>query len=121
MTRDSISSSTSSGSLKPSRENTLTPLSWNELCENEITTPASARKLRVRKAIPGAGTGPTNTKSTPIAQMPEAVARVVSSKKEERCVDLQNHVFGWSVRGLSALESDLAFLWGVCVVLGYII
>ena len=33
--------------------------SVKELCEPEITTPASHRMLAVRKAIPGVGNGPT--------------------------------------------------------------
>ena len=73
-TRCSISSSTSSGSLKPSLEKNLMPLSWNGLCEAEITAPASARRLRVRNAMPGVGIGPTSSTSTPIEQMPEAIA-----------------------------------------------
>jgi hypothetical protein len=44
------------------------------LCEAEIITPASARMLRVRKAMPGVGIGPQTSTSTPIEQMPEVKA-----------------------------------------------
>ena len=50
------------------------PLSWNGLWEAEMTTPASARSVRVRNAIPGVGSGPTSSTSTPIEQMPDAIA-----------------------------------------------
>ena len=49
----SISASTSSGSLKPSRAKILMPLSSNGLCEARITTPASQRIDEVMKAMPG--------------------------------------------------------------------
>ena len=42
--------------------------------EAEMTTPASARRLRVRNAMPGVGSGPTSSTSTPIEQMPDAIA-----------------------------------------------
>ena len=73
-TRCSISSSSSSGSLKPAWLKNLMPLSGNGLCEAEMTTPASARSVRVRKAIPGVGMGPTSSTSTPIEQMPDDMA-----------------------------------------------
>ncbi len=66
----SISSSTASGSLKPSREKSLIPLSWYGLWEADITTPASARIDRVMKAMPGVLIGPTSSTSTPIEQIP---------------------------------------------------
>ncbi|EKD34854.1 MAG: hypothetical protein ACD_75C02162G0004 [uncultured bacterium] len=69
-----MSASTSSGNLKPSLENILMPLSWNGLCDAEITTPASARIEVVMKAIPGVGRGPTSRTSTPIEQIPAAKA-----------------------------------------------
>jgi hypothetical protein len=40
------------------------------LCEAEITIPASALMLRVRKAMPGVLSGPTCSTSTPMEQMP---------------------------------------------------
>ena len=39
-----------------------------------MTTPASARMLRVRNAIAGVGSGPTSHTSTPIEQIPDAIA-----------------------------------------------
>ena len=39
-----------------------------------MTTPASARMLLVIKEIPGVGSGPTRSTSTPMEQMPEAMA-----------------------------------------------
>ena len=68
--RLSIRSSTSSGSLKPSRPKNLIPLSGYGLWEAEMTTPASARIEWVRNAIPGVGIGPTSRTSPPIAQIP---------------------------------------------------
>ena len=50
------------------------PLSWKGLCEADITTPASARMLRVRNAIAGVGSGPTSQTSTPIEQIPDSIA-----------------------------------------------
>ena len=73
-TSSSIFASKSSGSLKPLAAKNLMPLSWKGLCEAEMTTPASARRLRVRNAMPGVGIGPTSSTSTPIEQMPEAMA-----------------------------------------------
>jgi hypothetical protein len=73
-TSASIRVSNSSGSLKPSREKNLMPLSSNGLWEAEMTTPASARRDRVIKAIPGVGSGPTSSTSPPMEQMPEVRA-----------------------------------------------
>jgi hypothetical protein len=70
----SIRSSTSSGSLKPSREKNLMPLSWYGLWLAEIMTPASQRMSAVRNAMPGVGIGPTWSTSTPIEQIPAASA-----------------------------------------------
>src|SRR5215469_2990406 len=78
--------SVASSSLNPSREKNFIPLSWNGLWEAEITTPASARMLRVRKAIPGVGSGPTSQTSTPIEQMPDSSA--VSSMYPDSRVSL---------------------------------
>ena len=50
------------------------PLSSYGLCDAEITTPASALRLRVRNAIPGVGTGPTSSTSMPMEQSPEVSA-----------------------------------------------
>ena len=72
--RSSISASTWSGSLKPSPAKILMPLSWNGLCEAEMTTPASARIEVVIKEMPGVGIGPTSITSAPIEQMPAASA-----------------------------------------------
>ena len=72
--RSSMSASTSSGSLKPSAEKILMPLSWKGLCEAEMTTPASARMEVVMKAMPGVGSGPTSWTLTPMEQMPAASA-----------------------------------------------
>ena len=63
--------SSSSGSLKPSCEKNLIPLSWYGLWEAEIITPASALRLRVKNATPGEGIGPTSNTSTPMEQIPE--------------------------------------------------
>ena len=57
-TSRSISSSSSSGSLKPSREKNLMPLSWYGLWLALMTTPASARIDWVMKAMPGRGQRP---------------------------------------------------------------
>ncbi len=54
----SISSSSSSGSLKPSRLKNLMPLYSAGLCEAEITTPPSASSSRVSSATAGVGTMP---------------------------------------------------------------
>ena len=50
------------------------PLSWYGLWLALITTPASARIDSVRNAMPGVGSGPHSITSTPIEQMPEAIA-----------------------------------------------
>ncbi len=73
-TSRSICSSTSSGSLKPSREKNLIPLSWYGLWLALITTPASARIDWVMKAMAGVGSGPLSITSTPMELMPEAMA-----------------------------------------------
>src|SRR3990172_9675320 len=70
----SIFASISSGSLNPSRPKNLMPLSSYELWDADMTTPASARRLLVRNAIPGVGHGPTKNTSTPMEQMPEVRA-----------------------------------------------
>ena len=70
----SMRSSVSSGSLKPSRPKNLMPLSWYGLWLALITTPASARIDSVMKAMPGVGSGPMSITSTPMEQMPEAMA-----------------------------------------------
>ncbi len=62
------------GQLEAGLAKNLMPLSWNGLCDAEITTPASARSERVRKAMPGVGSGPTSSTSTPIEQMPDVIA-----------------------------------------------
>ena len=53
-----MSSSTSSGSLKPSRLKNLIPLYSGALCEAEMTTPPSASSSRTRSATAGVGTMP---------------------------------------------------------------
>ena len=73
-TSRSISASSSSASLNPVGLKNLMPLSWKALCDAEMTTPASARSVRVRNAMPGVGSGPTRSTSTPMEQMPEAMA-----------------------------------------------
>ena len=73
-TSRSISSSSSSGSLKPVRSKNLMPLSWYGLWLALMTTPASARIDWVMKAIPGVGSGPQRSTSTPMEQMPAAMA-----------------------------------------------
>ena len=70
----SIFASVSSGSLKPSRQKNLMPLSWYGLCEAEITAPASQRIDVVRFATAGVGKGPTSSTSTPMDMMPDASA-----------------------------------------------
>src|SRR5215469_10547748 len=85
-TRSSMCASVASSSLNPSREKNFIPLSSKGLWEAEITTPASARMLRVRKAIPGVGSGPTSQTSTPIEQMPDSSA--VSSMYPDSRVSL---------------------------------
>ncbi len=52
----------------------MMPLSWNGLWDAEMTTPASARMEEVILAIPGVGSGPTRSTSTPMEQMPAARA-----------------------------------------------
>ena len=54
----SISSSISSGSLKPVDEKILMPLNSKGLCEAEITIPASAPYFKVRYATAGVGMTP---------------------------------------------------------------
>ena len=66
----SIRISVSSDNLKPSGPNSLMPLSSNELCDAEIMTPISARRLRVSMAIAGVGSGPTRVTSMPAAMKP---------------------------------------------------
>src|SRR6266702_2240958 len=85
-TSRSMRSSISSGSLKPSREKNLMPVSWYGLWLALMTTPASARIDSVMKAMPGVGRGPHSITSTPIEQMPEAMA--CSSRYPESRVSL---------------------------------
>src|SRR5579875_418145 len=92
-TRLSMRASSSSSSLKPWSLKNLMPLSWKGLCEAEITTPASARIVRVRYAMPGVGRGPTNSTSAPTEQIPEASA--VSSIYPERRVSLPTSTRRW--------------------------
>ena len=73
----SIRASMASGSFNPSPEKNLMPLSSKGLWEAEMTTPASARRLRVMKAMPGVGSGPTSRTSTPMEVIP--AVRAVSS------------------------------------------
>ena len=70
----SIDSSVSSGSLKPSPEKNLMPLSGYGLCDALITTPAESRSARVRYATPGVGNGPQSSTSTPAAENPASSA-----------------------------------------------
>ena len=70
----SISASTASSSLNPSRANSLMPLSWNGLCDALMTTPASARIDEVMKAMPGVDSGPVVHTSAPIEQIPAVIA-----------------------------------------------
>ena len=70
----SISASVSSDSLNPSGPNSLMPLSSNLLCEAEIITPRSARRLRVSMAIAGVGSGPTRITSMPAPMKPATKA-----------------------------------------------
>src|SRR5581483_8955615 len=60
----SIASSRASGSLNPSPENTLIPLSVHGLCDAEITTPAWNFCERARYAIPGVVITPALRTST---------------------------------------------------------
>ncbi len=72
--RFSIRSSISSGSLNPVLEKNLMPLSSYGLWDAEMTTPASALRLRVMSATAGVGIGPTSRTSTPIEQIPATSA-----------------------------------------------
>jgi hypothetical protein len=69
-----MASSTASGSLVPSLEKNLMPLSSNGLCDAEITTPACRRNARVRYATAGVGTGPARYTSMPAAIKPASKA-----------------------------------------------
>src|ERR671918_489103 len=73
-TSRSISSSTSSGSLKPSPENSLMPLSSAGLWEADTTAPACAWRSWVMNATAGVGTMPTRRTSPPAEQAPAAMA-----------------------------------------------
>jgi hypothetical protein len=70
----SICASVSSGSLKPSPEKILMPLSGYGLCEALMTTPAESRSARVRYATAGVGIGPHMCTSTPAAEKPASSA-----------------------------------------------
>ncbi len=71
---DSISSSVSSGSLKPSSPKILIPLSAYGLWLALMTMPASARMLLVSCATAGVGIGPHKMTRPPMLQMPAAIA-----------------------------------------------
>ena len=70
----SISASTASASLNPSRPNNLIPLSSYGLWEALITIPASARIDEVMNAMPGVGSGPVSQTSAPIDTIPPTSA-----------------------------------------------
>ena len=75
----SISSSVSSGSLKPEAPKNLMPLSSAGLCEAEMTTPALAPRSVVMKATAGVGTTPARTALAPAARIPSTRARCSGS------------------------------------------
>ena len=50
------------------------PLSSNWLCDAEIITPRSARRLRVSMAMAGVGNGPTRITSMPAPMKPATKA-----------------------------------------------
>ncbi len=76
--------SASSDSLKPSGPNSLMPLSSNGLCEAEIITPRSARRLRVSIATAGVGSGPTRVTSMPAPMKPGGQRRLDHVARQSR-------------------------------------
>ena len=74
----SISSSTSSGSLRPSPEKIFTPLSVHGLCEAETTTPASAPSSFARNATAGVGTTPAKRTRPPAFVRPPVRAHTMA-------------------------------------------
>ena len=70
----SISASIASDSLWPSGPKILIPLSWNGLCDAEMTTPKSARSDGISIATAGVGIGPARTTSMPMAVKPAVMA-----------------------------------------------
>ena len=82
----SISSSTSSGSLKPSALKILIPLSSEGLWEAVIMIPQSAPMERTRWATAGVGSGPISRTSMPMLSMP--LVSAVSSMYPETRVSL---------------------------------
>src|SRR5690348_17693802 len=81
----SIWCSTSSGSLKPSAEKTLIPLSIQGLWEAEITMPAPKESVRARKATPGVVITPRSEEHTSELQSPvHLVCRLLLEKKKKK-------------------------------------
>jgi len=62
------------------------------LWEAEMTTPASARMLLVKKAMPGVGITPTRIAFTPMEQIPETSA--FSNMYPERRVSFPMMIWG---------------------------
>ena len=93
-TRASISSSTASGSLKPSPAKNLIPLSGTGLCEAEIIAPAQQSIVRARYANPGVGITPALMQSPPTDRMP--AVKAASSMSPEIRVS-----FPMMIRGLA--------------------
>ena len=73
----SIDSSWESGSLNPSPEKILMPLSVHGLCEAEITTPASNFRERARYATPGVVITPALCTSTLREARPRATRSAI--------------------------------------------
>ena len=82
----SISSSTASGSLKPSASKNLMPLYSGGLCEAEITAPPAALSSRTRSATAGVGMTPGRSAVPPALVMPATIA--ASSMSPDRRVSL---------------------------------
>ena len=73
----SIANSRASGTLNPSPEKTLTPLSVHGLCDAEMTTPASNFRERARYATPGVVITPALCTSTPQEFNPHATRSAI--------------------------------------------
>src|SRR5262249_49042705 len=74
----SIASSAASSSFCPELEKIFIPLSSYELCEAEMTTPASASSARVKKATPGVVITPAERAPACAAPPPPARTRPAS-------------------------------------------
>ena len=66
-----------SGNLVPEEENSLTPLSWNGLCDAEMTMPAENPWRRTSHAIPGVGITPAEITRQPPAISGREILRAI--------------------------------------------